>query len=88
MADIDIDIRELFFDILSIVKFELKFYQDKESPMFDRIVKTRVFQQTVQKLKDLYNLNNILFYEVYEINLGFNKYFYDFINHGLLVSSI
>jgi len=52
MADIDIDIRELFFDILSIVKFELKFYQDKESPMFERIVKTRVFQQKVQKLKD------------------------------------
>jgi len=52
MADIVIDIRELFFDILSIVKFELKFYQDKESPMFERIVKTRVFQQKVQKLKD------------------------------------
>ncbi|MFX1257548.1 MAG: hypothetical protein ACFFAN_06805 [Promethearchaeota archaeon] len=48
----DIDIRELFFDILSIVKFELKFYKDKESPMFERIVKTRVFQQKVQKLKD------------------------------------
>ncbi|TFG09142.1 MAG: hypothetical protein EU539_00465 [Promethearchaeota archaeon] len=47
-----IDVRELFFDILSIVKFELKFYQDKESPMFERIVKTRVFQQKVQNLKD------------------------------------
>ena len=48
----DIDIRELFLDILSIVKFELKFYKDKESPMFERIVKTRVFQQKLQKLKD------------------------------------
>ncbi len=48
----EIDIRELFFDILSIVKFELSFYKQKESPMFERIVKTRVFQQKLQKLKD------------------------------------
>lgn len=48
----DIDIRELFLDILSVVKFELKFYKDKESPMFERIVKTRVFQQKLQRLKD------------------------------------
>jgi len=48
----DIDIRELFLDILTIVKFELKFYKDKESPMFERIVKTRVFQQKLQKLRD------------------------------------
>ncbi|MFX0188352.1 MAG: hypothetical protein ACFE8A_11525 [Candidatus Hodarchaeota archaeon] len=48
----EINIRELFLDILSIVKFELKFYKDKESPMFERIVKTRVFQQKLQKLKD------------------------------------
>lgn len=48
----DIDIRELFLDILTIVKFELKFYNDKESPMFERIVKTRVFQQKLQKLRD------------------------------------
>jgi hypothetical protein len=47
-----IDIRELFFDILDIVKFELKFYSDRESPMFERIVKTRVFQTKLQKLKD------------------------------------
>lgn len=47
-----IDIRQLFFDILSILKFELKFYKDRESPMFERIVKTRVFQQKVQRLKD------------------------------------
>ncbi|MFX1410232.1 MAG: hypothetical protein ACFFA6_07760 [Promethearchaeota archaeon] len=48
----EIDIRELFFDILSILKFELNFYKDKESPMFERIVKTRVFQTKLQKLKD------------------------------------
>lgn len=48
----NIDIRELFFDILDIVKFELKFYRYRESPMFERIVKTRVFQQKLQKLKD------------------------------------
>ncbi|MFW9782295.1 MAG: hypothetical protein ACFFFB_08440 [Candidatus Heimdallarchaeota archaeon] len=48
----EIDIRELFFDILDIVKFELRFYQDKSSPMFERIVKTRVFQTKLQKLKD------------------------------------
>ena len=48
----EIDVRELFFDILDIVKFELKFYQHKESPMFERIVKTRVFQTKLQKLKD------------------------------------
>lgn len=48
----EIDIRELFFDILDIVKFELKFYQDLASPMFERIVKTRVFQTKLQKLKD------------------------------------
>jgi len=48
----NVDIRELFFDILDIVKFELKFYQDKSSPMFERIVKTRVFQTKLQKLKD------------------------------------
>jgi GTP1/Obg family GTP-binding protein len=50
-----IDIRELFFDILDIVKFELKFYRYKESPMFELIVKTRVFQQKLQKLKDFIN---------------------------------
>ncbi|MFX1312984.1 MAG: hypothetical protein ACFFHD_10265 [Promethearchaeota archaeon] len=48
----EIDIRELFFDILDIVKFELRFYQDLASPMFERIVKTRVFQTKLQKLKD------------------------------------
>jgi hypothetical protein len=50
-----IDIKELFLDILAIVKFELRFYKDKESPMFTRIVKTRVFQQKLQKLKDFIN---------------------------------
>jgi len=48
----DIDIRQLFFDILDVIKFELKFYKDRDSPMFERIVKTRVFQQKLQKLKD------------------------------------
>ena len=48
----EINIRELFFDILDIVKFELRFYQDLASPMFERIVKTRVFQTKLQKLKD------------------------------------
>jgi len=48
----EIDIRELFFDILDIVKFELRFYLDLASPMFERIVKTRVFQTKLQKLKD------------------------------------
>ena len=51
----DIDIRELFFDILDIVKFELRFYQYKSSPLFERIVKTRIFQTKLQKLKDFIN---------------------------------
>lgn len=55
MESDDIDIKELFLDILAIVKFELKFYTQKSSPMFERIVKTRVFQQKLQKLKDFIN---------------------------------
>jgi len=55
MENDDIDIKELFLDILAIVKFELRFYKDKESPMFTRIVKTRVFQQKLQKLRDFIN---------------------------------
>ncbi|MHA1274854.1 MAG: hypothetical protein ACTSQP_17340 [Promethearchaeota archaeon] len=55
MPEEEIDVRELFFQILEIVKFELKFYQYKESPMFERIVKTRVFQQKLQNLKDFIN---------------------------------
>jgi len=55
MESNDLDIKELFLDILAILKFELKFYKDKESPMFERIVKTRVFQQKLQKLKDFIN---------------------------------
>ena len=51
----DIDIKELFLDILAILKFELKFYLYRQSPMFERIVKTRVFQQKLQKLKDFIN---------------------------------
>lgn len=53
--DEDFEIKELFLDILAILKFELKFYTHKESPMFERIVKTRVFQQKLQKLKDFIN---------------------------------
>jgi GTP1/Obg family GTP-binding protein len=55
MENDNIDIKELFLDILTIVKFELKFYKVKESPLFERIVKTRVFQQKLQKLKDFIN---------------------------------
>jgi len=55
MESNNLDIRELFLDILAILKFELKFYKDKESPMFERIVKTRVFQQKLQKLKNFIN---------------------------------
>ena len=51
----NVNIRELFFDILDIVKFELRFYQYKSSPMFERIVKTRVFQNKLQKLKNFIN---------------------------------
>ncbi len=51
----DIDIRELFFDILDIVKFELRFYRYKTSPLFLRICKTRIFQAKLQKLKDFIN---------------------------------
>jgi len=47
-----VDIKELFFDILDIVKFELNFYKQKMSPMFERVVKTRVFQQKLQRLRD------------------------------------
>jgi len=50
-----IDIKELFLDILDIVKFELKFYRFRESPLFERIVKTRIFQQKLQRLKDFIN---------------------------------
>jgi len=51
----EFDIRELFFDILELVKFELRFYQYKNSPLFERIVKTRIFQSKLQKLKDFIN---------------------------------
>ncbi|MDX1797441.1 MAG: hypothetical protein R3255_02215 [Candidatus Lokiarchaeia archaeon] len=51
----NIDIKELFLDILDIVKFELRFYKVKESPLFERIVKTRIFQQKLQRLKDFIN---------------------------------
>ncbi len=53
-----------FFDILDLVKFELKFYKYKEeSPMFERIVKTRVFQTNLQKLKDFISQYFEIMYE-------------------------
>jgi hypothetical protein len=51
----NVDIKELFLDILDIVKFELRFYKMRESPLFERIVKTRIFQQKLQRLKDFIN---------------------------------
>lgn len=51
----NIDIKELFLDILDIVKFELRFYKIRQSPLFERIVKTRIFQQKLQRLKDFIN---------------------------------
>ena len=59
----NIDIRELFFDILDLVKFEQKFYRYKESPMFERIVKTRVFQNKLQKLKNFISTYFEIMYE-------------------------
>jgi hypothetical protein len=47
----DVDIRELFYDIFDIVKFELQFYKDKESPMFEKVMKTRAFQAKLRKLQ-------------------------------------
>ncbi len=51
----NIDVKELFLDILDIVKFELRFYKIRQSPLFERIVKTRIFQQKLQRLKDFIN---------------------------------
>ena len=48
----DVDIKELFYDIFDIVKFELQFYKDKESPMFEKIIKTRTFQGKLKKLQN------------------------------------
>ncbi len=62
-SDDNEDIRELFFDILDIVKFELKFYKYKESPLFERIVKTRIFQTKLQKLKDFISQYFEIMYE-------------------------
>ena len=51
-TDKDIEIKELFYDIFDIVKFELQFYKDKESPMFEKVMKTRVYQSKLRKLQD------------------------------------
>lgn len=51
-TDEEVNIRELFYDIFDIVKFELQFYKDKESPMFEKIIKSRVFQSKLKKLQN------------------------------------
>ena len=51
-TDDEINFKELFYDIFDIVKFELQFYKDKESPMFEKIIKSRVFQSKLKKLQD------------------------------------
>ena len=57
-----IDIKELFYDIFDIVKFELQFYKDKKSPMFERILKSRSFQSKLRKLQDfIFRYFNIMY---------------------------
>ena len=51
-TDDEINFKELFYDIFDIVKFELQFYKDKESPMFEKIIKSRVFQSKLKKLQN------------------------------------
>ena len=51
-TDEEVNIRELFYDIFDIVKFALQFYKDKESPMFEKIIKSRVFQSKLKKLQN------------------------------------
>lgn len=46
------NVKDIFLEILSHVRFELEYYKEKENPMFDRILKTRRFQQKLQSLKD------------------------------------
>jgi len=45
-------IKDIFLEIISHVKFELEFYRERENPLFDRVMKTRRFQQKLQSLKD------------------------------------
>ena len=61
-SDEEVDIRELFYDIFDIVKFELKFYKDKESPIFEKIIKSRVFQSKLKKLQNfIFNYFKLMF---------------------------
>ena len=48
----DINIKELFYDIFEIVKFELEFYKNKESPMFEKIISSRNFQSKLKNLQE------------------------------------
>ena len=52
MSRMSDNLKDIFLEILSHVRFELEFHRDKESPMFERIMKTRRFQQKLQNLKD------------------------------------
>lgn len=61
-SDEEVDIRELFYDIFDIVKFELQFYKDKESPIFEKIIKSRVFQSKLKKLQNfIFNYFKLMF---------------------------
>ena len=48
----DINLKELFYDIFEIVKFELEFYKNKESPMFEKIISSRNFQSKLKNLQE------------------------------------
>jgi len=52
MSRIGTNLKDIYLEILSHVKFELEFHKDKENPMFERIMKTRRFQQKLQNLKE------------------------------------
>ena len=61
-SDEEVDIRELFYDIFDIVKFELQFYKNKESPIFEKIIKSRVFQSKLKKLQNfIFNYFKLMF---------------------------
>ena len=48
---VDINLKDLFYDIFEIVKFELEFYKNKESPMFVKIMRSRNFQSKLENLQ-------------------------------------
>ena len=47
-----INLKELFYDIFEIVKFELEFYKSRESPMFEKIMRSRNFQSKLKNLQE------------------------------------